>query len=100
MGRPKGSTNKPKAALLHRLQEIYGKDFDPVMKMAEQAVKLDTLAEEEPSVANQKETITAWGKIAEYVTPKLKSTELTMDNGVTVSIQRKRFTPDTDKKDQ
>ena len=37
MARPKGALGKNKAFLLNRLQSMYGKDFDPVMKMAEQA---------------------------------------------------------------
>ena len=62
------------------------------MKMAEQAATLDQLALEEPSVTNQKESIHAWGKIAEFVTPKLKATEVTTgDSGLTVSIQRKKY---------
>ena len=92
MARPKGALGKNKAFLLNRLKDMYGKDFDPVMKMAEQAATLDQLALEEPSVTNQKESIHAWGKIAEFVTPKLKATEVTTgDNGLTVSIQRKKY---------
>ena len=92
MARTKGALGKNKAFLLNRLQDMYGKDFDPVMKMAEQALTLDQLALEEPSVTNQKESIHAWGKIAEFVTPKLKATEIsTGDSGLTVSIQRKKY---------
>jgi hypothetical protein len=92
MARPKGALGKNKTFLLNRLQAMYGKSFDPVMKMAEQAVTLDQLALEDPSVTNQKESIHAWGKIAEFVTPKLKATEIsTGDTGLTVSIQRKKY---------
>ena len=92
MARPKGALGKNKTFLLNRLQAMYGKSFDPVMKMAEQAVTLDQLALEDPSVTNQKESIHAWGKIAEFVTPKLKATEIsTGDGGLTVSIQRKKY---------
>ena len=92
MARTKGALGKNKAFLLNRLKSIYGDSFDPVMKMAEQASTLDQLALEEPSVSNQKESIHAWGKIAEFVTPKLKATEIsTGDSGLTVSIQRKKY---------
>jgi hypothetical protein len=93
MARPKGALGKNKAFLLNRLQAMYGKSFDPVMRMAEQAVTLDQLALEDPSVMNQRESIHAWGKIAEFVTPKLKATEITTgDNGLVVSsIQRKKY---------
>ena len=43
MARPKGSMNKNSKFLLNRLQDMYGEQFDPVMKMAQQAVKLDEL---------------------------------------------------------
>ena len=59
MARPKGALGKNKAFLLNRLKDMYGKDFDPVMKMAEQAATLDQLALEDPSVTNQKESIHA-----------------------------------------
>ena len=91
MGRPIGAANKNKQYLLNRLKDMYGDDFDPVMKMASQAVKLDSLADDDPSVGNQKESIAAWGRIAEFVTPKLKATELTTDNALTISVQRKRY---------
>jgi len=91
VARPKGALGKNKAFLLNRLKDMYGKDFDPVMKMAAQAVKLDSLADDDPSVGNQKESIAAWGRIAEFVTPKLKATELTTDNALTISVQRKRY---------
>ena len=90
-GRPKGSMNKNSKFLLNRLQDMYGEQFDPVMRMAQQAVKLDELAEGDPSVSNQKESIQAWGKIAEFVSPKLKAVELSGDTGVTLKVQRKRF---------
>ena len=92
MARPKGSMNKNSKFLLNRLQDMYGEQFDPVMKMAQQAVKLDELAESDPSVSNQKESIQAWGTIAEFVSPKLKAVELnTGEGGVTVNLTRKRF---------
>jgi hypothetical protein len=80
---------------------MYGKSFDPVMRMAEQAVTLDQLALEDPSVMNQRESIHAWGKIAEFVTPKLKATEITTgDNGLTVSIQRKKYDGSTNEPEE
>ena len=92
MARPKGALGKNKAFLLNRLKAMYGKDFDPVMKMAQQAVTLDELAQNDPSVTNQKESIVAWGKIAEFVTPKLKAIEHSTGNDdLVISVNRKRF---------
>jgi len=92
MARPKGALGKNKAFLLNRLKDMYGKDFDPIMKAAEQAHTLDQLAQEDPTVANQRDSIASWLKIAEYVAPKLKAIEhSTGDTGLTVSIQRKKY---------
>ncbi len=92
MARPKGALGKNKAFLLNRLKAMYGKDFDPVMKMAQQAVTLDELAMNDPSVTNQKESIVAWGRIAEFVVPKLRAVEhSTGDEGLVISVNRKRY---------
>tara|TARA_R110000803_G_scaffold4054_8_gene13902 strand:- start:504 stop:944 length:441 start_codon:yes stop_codon:yes gene_type:complete len=42
-GRPAGSINQPKRLLISRLEEMYGSEFNPVMKMAENAVVLQRL---------------------------------------------------------
>ena len=39
-----GSPNKNKKFLLNRLQAIYGQDFHPIMKMAENAIRLHEIA--------------------------------------------------------
>jgi len=91
MARPKGALGKNKAFLLGRLQDLYGKSFNPVMKMAAQAVELDKLAELDPSVANMKESIASWDRIAGYTHAKMKAVEITQDANLTVSVQRKRY---------
>ena len=92
MARPKGALGKNKAFLLNRLKSIYGDSFDPIMKAAEQAHTLDQLAQQDPTVANQRDSIASWLKIAEYVAPKLKAIEhSTGDTGITVAIQRKNY---------
>lgn len=108
-GRPKGSLSRNKAFLLKRLQEQYGKDFHPIMRMAENAAKMQKIADnmvetieavEEGEktditpqeyiamLANRGKTLTgaidAWDKIAQYTEPKLKAMEVTHDLGETV----------------
>ena len=39
-----GSPNKTKKFLLNRLQDMYGQDFHPIMKMAENAIRLHEIA--------------------------------------------------------
>ena len=39
-----GSPNRNKKLLLNRLQDMYGQDFHPIMKMAENAIRLHEIA--------------------------------------------------------
>ena len=39
-----GSPNRNKKFLLNRLQDMYGRDFHPIMKMAENAIRLHEIA--------------------------------------------------------
>ena len=39
-----GSPNRNKKFLLNRLQDMYGQDFHPIMKMAENAIRLHEIA--------------------------------------------------------
>ena len=100
MTRPAGTPNKNKAFLLNRLQDMYGEDFHPIVKIAENCVelqsKVDAIPEPEPDadglitaeaiaehaaqkvmaikVANHE-----WSRIAEYTEPKLKAIEIQGD---------------------
>jgi hypothetical protein len=83
---------KNKKFLLSRLQDMYGENFHPIIRMAERANDLDALAVNEPDAVNLKASIDAWDKIANYTEPKLKAVEVSSDDqGLTVSIQRKRY---------
>ena len=79
-----GSPNKNKAFLLSRLQEMYGDQFHPIMRMAEQAAKLHNLASNSEERDDLKSSIDAWDKIAQYTEPKLKATEIDMLADVTI----------------
>ena len=84
---------KNKKFLLSRLQDMYGDNFHPIIRMAERANDLDALAVNEPDAVNLKASIDAWDKIANYTEPKLKAIDVSSsdDQGLTVSIQRKRY---------
>ncbi|MCS5594208.1 MAG: hypothetical protein NZ730_06655 [Porticoccaceae bacterium] len=93
-GRPKGSANKNKKFLLSRLQDMYGKDFHPIMKMAENAVNLHSKANESNDTTDLRASIEAWDKIASFTEPKLKALEVSgngEDGELVVQIQRKRY---------
>ena len=82
----KGSPNKNKEFLTNRLKDMYGDDFDPIMKAAANAVRMDELAQEaqdskEPDEKalefdRRKDCSQAWDRIAQYTTPKLKAIEI------------------------
>ena len=77
----KGSPNRNKNFLLKRLEDMYGKDFHPIMRMAESAVQLQKIADEEQDVQAFKAALDGWDKIASYTEPKLKSVEVTGKDG-------------------
>jgi hypothetical protein len=79
MASRKGSSNKNKDFLNSRLQAMYGKDFDPIMKMAEQAVRIHNQTSDVSDIDDLKSSIDAWDKIAQYTTPKLKALEVSGD---------------------
>jgi len=94
MSRPAGIPNKNKRALMARLKDIYGEEFHPIMRMAENAVKLQEIASSTAEVNDLKASTEAWDRIAVYVEPKLKAVEVsgTGDDGeLVVSFTRKRF---------
>ena len=59
-----GSPNKNKRFLLNRLQDMYGKDFHPIMKMADNAININELASKSNSMNDLSRSIYAWDRIA------------------------------------
>jgi len=74
-----GSPNRNKAFLLNRLQDMYGDDFHPIMRMAENAVTLHEQAKDTLDAGDLKASIDAWDKIAAYTEPKLKASEVNLN---------------------
>ena len=62
-----GSPNKNTKFLLNRLQVMYVKDFHPIMKMAENAVRLHDIASRNDTIDDLKRSIDAWDRIAKYM---------------------------------
>ncbi len=100
MARPANSSDKNRKFLLNRLQDMYGKDFDPIMMAAKNAKEMNDLAQIELTkeqmedmdgvellsftdtvFARKKECVAAFDKIAQYVQPKLKAIEVDMTLG-------------------
>ncbi len=94
----KGSPNKNKMFLLKRLQDMYGDDFHPILRMAENATKmqelLDEVDEKDKSIMFQglRTAIDAWEKVAQYTEPKLKAVEHTGADGKDLTIKVVDFT--------
>lgn len=71
--------NKNREFLLNRLKDMYGDDFDPIMKAAEMATLLQAEAlscEDQYKIQAVKAAVDGWLKIGEFVTPKLKAVEV------------------------
>ena len=73
---------------------MYGKDFDPIIKAAENAVRMQDMADaskdddSDEEFNQRKECVSAWDKIAKYVTPQLKAIEVTGEDGGAIEITR------------
>ena len=80
----KGSPNKNKEYLMNRLKDMYGDDFDPIIRMAEQATRLHAAAIDAEDTKVLTDSINGWDKIAQYVQPKLKAVELTGEDGSSI----------------
>lgn len=74
-----GRPNRNKAFLLNRLQDMYGDDFHPIMRMAENAVTMHEQARASLTIDDLKASIDAWDKIAAYTEPKLKASEISVN---------------------
>ena len=92
----KGSPNRNKNFLMSRLQDMYGKDFHPIMKLAENAHKLDSMCQDNPDTATIKASVTAWDLLAQYTEPKLKAVEISNESELVVSVQRKNYSAPDD----
>ena len=98
MSKVAGTRNKPKQYLIRRLNEYYGEDFEPVVKMAEQAVFLHAVAknkqetyfdDDDPAtIEATKDALAAWNCVAKYVTPQLKAIEHAIPDGVDVNLDK------------
>ena len=58
---------------------MYGDDFHPIMRMAENAVTLHDQARGTMDTADLKLSIDAWDRIAQYTEPKLKASEVNLN---------------------
>lgn len=103
MARQPGTAARNKAFLQKRLKDMYGDDFEPVMKMAENAVFLQSVAKRfqdeivdsikagalvdsalDQATESTNTAIAAWDRIAKYTTPQLKQIEIHGDVDATI----------------
>lgn len=81
MGRPAGTPNRSKRALIALLQETYP-GYHPVLEMAKIAHDLNN----DVTLRSQMHK-----EVAQYVTPKLKAVEIDLTNHSPVQVQIVRF---------
>ena len=62
-----------------------------VFSMACSAIDIQAIAKESGEVEDHTAAVQALDRVAKYLTPSLKSIEQTGEQGLTVSIQRKRY---------
>ena len=86
-----GSPDKNKRFLLNRLQDMYGKEFHPIIKMAENAMILHRLTSKTNSMDDLSRSIDAWDRIAKYTEPKLKAVDCYHEEDRVVNVIVKHF---------
>ena len=59
---------------------MYGDDFHPILRMAENATILHKTAAESKRVSDLKASIDAWDKVARYTEPMLKTVDIGVVN--------------------
>lgn len=93
MGRPKGSGNRPfKRVLADHMAKKFGAQWNPVVEMANGAIKLQEIAEQSGETADYKASVEAMEKVSNFLVPKLRAIEhSTGDAGITVVRQVKRY---------
>jgi len=97
MARPIGALDKNKVFLLNKLKDMYGEQFDPIMRAAALANRLDTLIQEQDAIAAQLkdpsdkleaeqktvglilQTIDKWLKVGEFTNGKVSAITLSQD---------------------
>lgn len=77
MARPVGALDKNKKFLLARLKDMYGDQFEPVMRAAALAYELDKIIEDKPELIPV--AIDKWLKIAEFTNGKVSAITLSQD---------------------
>lgn len=78
MARTVGTPNRNTQFLTNKLRDMYGDDFDPIIKAAENAVRMQDLADsgDDDEFNMRKDCVAAWEKIGQYCSPKLKAVEV------------------------
>ena len=70
---------------------MYGQDFHPIMKMAENAVRLHDIASKNDNIDDLKRSIDARDRIAKYTEPKLQAVDYYPEEDRVVKVVVKRF---------
>jgi len=79
---PVKQTERNEKFLLNRLKVMYGDDFDPIIRMAENADRLQKIADQNVDDASaQVDVNKEWERMAQFTTPKLKSIEHVAEDG-------------------
>ena len=70
---------------------MYGEGFHPIMKIAENAVRLHNIVSKNDTIDDLKRSIDAWDRIAKYTEPKLKAVDYSYKENRVVNVIVKRF---------
>ena len=68
---------------------MYGEDFHPIMKMAQNCVDLQAIVDgmEKAEISHILDANRAWEGVAQYVEPKLKAIDIDMTHGFSKDLK-------------
>ena len=72
---------------------MYVDDFHPIMKMAEDEVRLHEITSWKDTMDDLKRSIDAWDRIAKYIEPKLKAVDSYHWAGLVLNVHLKPLDP-------
>ena len=82
MARPIGALGPKRRRTIANLQDLLGKDFDPLLSMIRMADALEKKAMQTGESKDMVDCANTYDKVLQYIMPRLKAVDVTSDDNV------------------
>ena len=72
--------------LLEQLQDLYGENFSPILRMSELAIAAHNQAVASGDMGDLGQAIQNWDRVAAYISPKLKAVEGQIQHNIRAAV--------------